>query len=585
VTDPNEDHTGKPAAAHEGSEFETARTISPKDTGRRVPAGLTAQQLPDVPDYTIIDEIARGGMGVVYRARQHSLDRIVALKTVLAGRFASDSEIEHFRAEAKAAGQLNHPGIVPVFDFGEAQGVQYFSMPVVDGESLDNRVSRGPLDPDDAARIVMSAANTIQFAHDNGLIHRDIKPANILVDAQGEIRITDFGIAGRIDDTQSSGRQSHMTGTPEFMSPEQASSEPAGVSSDVYSLGTTLYCLLTGRPPFQSHQAVDTILAVLEREPVPPRRLNEHIPHDLELVCLKCLEKRPQQRYESAKALAEELNRFLTGEPVLVHPVGNIGTFVRWMRRQPQQAAVATGLVTCFTFMMGGSVYYNFELDKQRQVALAALDVAEQESSRASNLQRVTSSLLAELSSAEDGMVQALQYSSLGAVTAAAEALNDAQSFTERSTAIKAFDSARHKLPENAVAELAPVLHEFEELLRSNTTDDAEVAESSGRITEAARSLWQEATRDSESVAKHIRRSQYDECRSMLDSFLTDEQSGVEPDRDMLLRFIRGELAIVSEQDVFETSRQVAQSMAGNLIADAATVRDEMMQLHGLLGD
>lgn len=577
----DENDSGKSAGQQPDSKIETAATTPPRDTGQRVPAGLTRQQLPDLPDYTIIDEIARGGMGVVYRARQHSLDRIVALKTVLAGRFASDSAIQSFRTEAKAAGQLNHPGIVPVFDFGEVEGVHYFSMPLVNGESLDDRVSRGPLDPDNAARLIMSAATTMQFAHDNGLIHRDIKPANILVDGQDDVLITDFGIAGRIDDTQSSDEQSRMTGTPEFMSPEQASGEPAGVRSDVYSLGASLYCLLTGRPPFQSHQAVDTILAVLEREPVPPRRLNEHIPRDLELVCLKCLEKHPEQRYESARALADELNRFLTGEPVLVHPVGNVGTFLRWMRRQPQQAAVATGLVACFTLVMGGSVYFNFELEKQRQVALGALDMAEQESRRARNLQRVTSSLLAELSSAEDGMIQALQYSSLGAVTAAAAALTDARSFHERSIAIQTFQSARQQLPENAAVELTPVLDAFEETLRSGTTDHVEVAEGSDRITKAARSLWQDATRDSESVAKHIRDSQYDECRSILDSFLTDDQAVTEPDRDTLLRFVRGELAVVSEADVFETSQQLAHTMG----EDAATVSDELRKLHRLLTD
>jgi len=525
-------------------------------------------------------------MGVVYRARQHSLDRIVALKTVLAGRFASDSDIQLFQTEAKAAGQLNHPGIVPVYDFGAVNGVHYFSMPLVDGESLGDRVARGPLDPDDAARLIKSVAATMQFAHDNRLIHRDLKPANILVDDQGEVRITDFGIAGRIDDSQSPGGPGKMTGTPEFMSPEQALSEKAEPRSDVYSLGATLYCLLTGRPPFQSHQAVDTVLAVLEREPVPPRQLNENIPRDLELVCLKCLEKRPEQRYESARALADELNRFLTGEPVLVHPVGNIGTFLRWMRRQPQQAAVATGLVACFTLVMGGSVYFNFELKKQRQVALAALDVAEQESSRARNLQRVTSSLLAELSSTEDGMVQALQYSSLGAVTAAAGALTHAQTFSERRIAFQTLNVARQELPENVAERLAPTLDKLEESIQSSAMDRERLAEDASRVTEAARVLWQDATRESESVAKHIRQTQYDECRSLLDSLLDETREASTPaDHLSLLRFIRGELAIVAEDDVFESSRLLAALLTKSSDSDAAAVMDGMQALHDLLAE
>jgi tRNA A-37 threonylcarbamoyl transferase component Bud32 len=269
-------------------------------------------------DYELLEELGRGGMGVVYKARQKNLDRLVALKLVLRGRLAAEDELARFRSEAEAAAQLDHVGIVPVYEWGERDGRAYFSMGYVEGETLAARLADGPLPPREAVRIVRDVARAIDYAHRRGVIHRDLKPSNILLDREGRPHVSDFGLAKRIDLDASLTQSGAILGTPSYIAPEQAAGGRGelGPASDVYSLGTILYAALTGRPPFQGPSPMDTILMVLEQEPLPPRLLDPRIDRDLEMIVLKCLQKPPELRYPSAGALADDLNAFLAGEPI-----------------------------------------------------------------------------------------------------------------------------------------------------------------------------------------------------------------------------------------------------------------------------
>src|ERR1051325_7366015 len=263
-------------------------------------------------DYELLTEIARGGMGVVFRARQIALNRIVALKMILAGRLANPDDVTRFRTEAEAAAKLQHPNIVAVFDVGAQDGQSFFTMEYIEGVSLDQKLAQGPLACKAAARYVRILARAVHYAHQQGILHRDLKPSNILIDSFDEPHITDFGLAKRLD----SGKSGHtragaILGTPSYMSPEQAQGkiDLLGPAADVYSLGAILYELLTGRPPFRADTPLDTVMQVIDHQPVPPRLLNPKIDHDLETICLKCLEKDPLLRYASAEALGEDLER------------------------------------------------------------------------------------------------------------------------------------------------------------------------------------------------------------------------------------------------------------------------------------
>jgi WD40 repeat protein len=297
-------------------------------------------------DYEIDRELARGGMGVVFRAHQISLNRIVALKMILAGQLADENDIKRFYTEAEAAAQLDHPGIVPIFEVGQHEGQHFFSMAFVEGRSLSERLAEGPMPPRLAAALLLEAARAIEYAHSRGVIHRDLKPSNILIGADGNPRVTDFGLSKRVQGDSGLTGSGQLMGTPSYMPPEQAGGGRGAVGppADVYALGATLYCMVTGRPPFQAATAMDTVLQVLSDEPVPPRRLNATIPRDLETICLKCLEKEPGKRYGGAAELGEDLRRFLTGEPIRARPVTRFERAVKWARRRPGIAALL-GLV------------------------------------------------------------------------------------------------------------------------------------------------------------------------------------------------------------------------------------------------
>ena len=314
-------------------------TLPPTGPYRSVPANT-----PPLPrrfgDYDLLEVLGRGGMGVVYKARQRSLDRIVALKMILRAEWATPDEQARFQAEAKAAGHLDHPNIVPVYEAGECDGRPYFTMRYVAGQTLGTLMAGGPLRPRDAARHLAAVARAVHYAHERGILHRDLKPSNVLFDESGVPHVTDFGLAKRVSpphpqllSPEAGARgesppplthSSAILGTPGYMAPEQVTGSRGrvGPASDVYSLGVILYELLTGRPPFQAATPVDTLLLVLEQDPVRPRLLNPKVDPDLELICLKCLQKEPQLRYQQASALAADLEAFLDGGRLSVRSGG-----------------------------------------------------------------------------------------------------------------------------------------------------------------------------------------------------------------------------------------------------------------------
>ncbi len=286
-------------------------------------------------NYELLSEIARGGMGVVYKARQKSLGRIVAVKMILPGPKAKPEDLERFRLEAEATARLRHHNIVTVHEVNEINGQPFYSMDFIDGPSLSQKLLQGPLPGRQAARYAMTIARALHHAHSHGILHRDIKPSNILLDSHDEPHITDFGLAKRLGVTSDYTRSGAIMGTPSYMAPEQAAgkTKELGPACDVYGLGAVLYELLTGRPPFRSETPLDTVRHVLEQDPAPPRLLNPKVDRDLETICLKCLEKDPRQRFPSAEALAEDLNRYLNGESITARSFNMIDRLARTLDR------------------------------------------------------------------------------------------------------------------------------------------------------------------------------------------------------------------------------------------------------------
>ncbi len=323
-------------------------------------------------NYQLIEQIGQGGMGVVYKARQGNLNRMVALKLMLSGPQATAAEVERFLREATAAATLQHPNVVAIHEVGQHEGQHYFSMDYIEGQNLAQVIRRTPLAAERAARYVKTTAEAVQYAHQRGILHRDLKPANVLMDAHDQPRITDFGLAKQIEIDSELTLSGAVLGTPSYMPPEQAAGRRKEVSpaSDVYSLGAILYDALTGRPPFQADTPVDTMRQVLDAEPAPPRILNPKVPRDLETICLKCLAKEPNRRFQTAQELADDLARFLKGEPIKARPIGRVARLWRWCRRNPGMAGL-TATTTAFAVALGVSaVLFRAELiNKNRNMA------------------------------------------------------------------------------------------------------------------------------------------------------------------------------------------------------------------------
>lgn len=320
--------------------------------GYAEPPSSAASQ-PRFGRYEILGEIARGGMGVIYKAVDRQLDRLVALKLIKSGELADAEQIQRFQVEAKAAAQLDHPGIVPVYEVGQFGQQHFMAMAFIDGHSLWQEVKESPLAPKRAAQLMQQVAEAVQYAHERGIVHRDLKPQNILLTKDGQPKVTDFGLAKRQESDSSLTETGEALGTPSYMPPEQAQGKikHVGPLSDVYSLGATLYCLLTGRPPFQAATQLETMLQVVEQEPVSPKSLNRAVSVDLETICLKCLEKDPAKRYATAGSLADDLGRYLNGEPIQARPVGRLEQVLKWIARKPVTAA-AYGLTALTTVLL-----------------------------------------------------------------------------------------------------------------------------------------------------------------------------------------------------------------------------------------
>ncbi|MBL8819111.1 MAG: protein kinase [Planctomyces sp.] len=359
---------------------ETTVSTAIVENGEYPKAGTTIRYFGD---YELHEEIARGGMGVVYRARQVRLNRQVALKMIRAGKFSSDTEVQRLRVEAEAAAQLDHPAIVPVFEVGEYEGLHYFTMAFVEGETLSAKLNTGPLSPHVAAKLMQTVAEAVSYAHERGVIHRDIKPGNILIDKSGQPRVSDFGLAKQVSSDSDLTTTGQILGTPAYMPPEQALGklQDVGKPSDVYSLGAVLYATLTGRPPFQAATAIETLRLVVEQQPLAPRLLNPSIPRDLETICLKCLEKTISRRYSSAQEAGEELGRFLRGDPILALPASPLRKLVQSYRRHRTTAVISASILLMFAGIAAASVFawireLNFRetLEKQQVETREALN-------------------------------------------------------------------------------------------------------------------------------------------------------------------------------------------------------------------
>lgn len=374
-----------PAIDRAISQASAEETEAPGAPGTQPNRRLAPRAPNHLGPYELLGELGRGGMGIVYRARQLSLNRLVALKLIRSGERADAEELSRFRREAEAAAALEHPAIVPVYEVGEDQGFVYFSMGLVEGGSLAERVAELPLPAQQAAAYVEAIARGVDYAHQQGVIHRDLKPANILLDKQNQPKITDFGLAKRLQDDNDLTTTGQVLGTPAYMPPEQARGDLSqiGPAGDIYSLGAILYRLLTGRAPFQAASLVDTLHAVIDNDPVPPRRLAPELAADLETICLKCLEKQPHKRYPTAGELAADLRRWQAGEPIHARRATLIERAWKWARRNPVVAVLSGSLALALVIGTTVATLFGMNAHFVSKQERAARIQAQQETKRA----------------------------------------------------------------------------------------------------------------------------------------------------------------------------------------------------------
>lgn len=348
--DPEEDHN-----------LASSPTLMPDSDGQ----GEAASPFGKFGEYELLDVLGRGGMGLVYKARQPRLDRIVALKMVIQGQLDSEADVQRFKSEAEAVAKLDHPGIVPIYEVGEHEGRHYFSMAYVEGKSLANVIANSPMAPRDAAKILSKVADAIHHAHERGILHRDLKPSNVLLDSARQPRVIDFGLAKRFEEDANLTATGMVVGTPSYMAPERIDERlgEVGPASDVYSLGAVLYEMLSARPPFHASSPVDTMEQVLKSSPVPLSKLNSQIPKELDAICLHCLQKNPKQRYASAKELADDLRRWLEHEEVAAPLVPDGST-------RPRKSAVSLIFGMTTVAALGGCTWLGWVVQtKQHQIA------------------------------------------------------------------------------------------------------------------------------------------------------------------------------------------------------------------------
>jgi tetratricopeptide (TPR) repeat protein/predicted Ser/Thr protein kinase len=371
--------------AEVGALFPESPPVDRADPNATRPRAPSTAELPHIRGYEVQELLGRGGMGVVYKAWHLRLQRPVAVKMLLAGAYAKPQELERFLREAETVAGLRHANIVQVHEAGDVDGRPYFTMEFVEGGSLAQKLAGTPQPARQAAALVARVAEAVHAAHQRGIVHRDLKPGNILLTADGTPKLTDFGLARRLEGTAALTQSGVPVGTPSYMAPEQAEGKAhaVGPAADTYALGAILYELLTGRPPFRAETAAETLRQVVSQDPVPPSRLNAAVPRDPETICLKCLEKDPQRRYPSAAALAEDLYRFQRNEPIVARPVGPLERGLRWTRRNPTGAALVATALALVGLTIGGGVWLvqqraerRAETARQEQAVEAALAVA-----------------------------------------------------------------------------------------------------------------------------------------------------------------------------------------------------------------
>lgn len=352
-----------------------ATTIENAKTVASLPlraGSMSDDVVPTVEGYQIEEELGRGGMGVVYKAVQVKLGRPVALKMILA-QHAQGEELERFASEGEAVARFQHPNIVQIYEVGETDGRPYFSLEYVEGGSLEDKLGGKPMAWKPAAELLVVLAHAMQAAHARGIVHRDLKPANILLSKDGTPKVTDFGIAKRLDAIKQT-QTGKILGTPCYMAPEQAlgRSDQVGPATDIYALGAILYDALTGRPPFDADNTLDTLMQAVVREPIPPRQLQPKIPRDLDVICLKCLEKKPEKRYATARDLADDLERLLRNEPILARPIGGLERCERWARRHPAWATLIGVSTLALLGLAAAGAWFTHELQEELRATEAA---------------------------------------------------------------------------------------------------------------------------------------------------------------------------------------------------------------------
>ncbi len=346
-------------------------TIDPAATPYVGAVGPTLATPRRIGDYEIISELARGGMGVVFKARHTKLDRLVALKMILAGQLASKADVQRFYVEAEASAKLDHRGIVPIYDIGEQEGQHYFAMKLIEGGDLRDRLPELRKDPRAAAALLAKVARAVHHAHERGILHRDLKPSNILLDERGEPVVTDFGLAKRTQGDSAMTQTGAVLGTPSYMPPEQASGQQVTTAADIYSLGAILYELLTGKPPYTGDNPLATMLKVLEGPPKPPREIDPKIERDLELICLKCLSREPGQRYATARAVADDLEHWLADEPLSIRPPAMVTVLRDWFRQNLRSVAWTAVIGLSCGLVAAMAVYFGFMAENLSEWARA----------------------------------------------------------------------------------------------------------------------------------------------------------------------------------------------------------------------